>query len=89
MGHSYAEMFPDEAEKRNRKWVRVNKLKKFLNGMPMSSFTVKELPALLNVMGLEKDHRGLDTEAYDENLEYFEKKFKLKKKGKVIRKSRS
>ena len=51
MGHTWAEMFPAEAEAQSRRWDAIWKLRDQLKKMPLSAFMASDFGAIGRVNG--------------------------------------
>jgi hypothetical protein len=51
MGHTYRELYPEQAEASDRYWDRVNKIRERLRAVPSGELTIGQLITALRVMG--------------------------------------
>lgn len=69
MGHSYREIFPEEAAEHDREIDRIVALRKRLEHIPSSEFTVGELLIVMRVMNKWRDHTEQDLKRIERKLD--------------------
>lgn len=75
MGHTYREMHPEEATKHDRRIERIMALRKQLEHLPSSEFTVIELIAVLRIMDNKIfTFKGIWQDPTEEDLKRIERK---------------